>query len=476
MSGLRVEPVTIGTTPATLYRPPGAPRGPVVVIAHGFAGSQALMTGFAVTFARNGLTAITYDLLGHGRNPAPLTGSITEIDGATMSLLREVQAVAAYARTVGDGRLAILGHSMAADIVVRAAEADPAIQATLAISMFSPAVTDSVPKNLLVVVGDWEPGLKAEALRVASLVSGATPARPGITYGDVASGTGRRVAFAPHVEHASVLYSQVTMRETQAWLDQVFGRPPSSYADARGPWIVLLIAGIILLIWPLAQVLPVVATPASGAGLGWRALWPIILVPMILVPLVLRVVPTAFLPTLVGDYLAVHFLAYGLVTGLLLAWRGGWSGVWPRAWGASLLASLGATVLVAGLLPLALDAYVTAFLPSAHRLVLIAVMLAGTLAYFLTVEWATHGPGKAKGGYAAAKLAFLVSLVIAVALDFERLFFLVLIVPVIVLFFLVTGLLSRWIYNRTGHPFVAAIACAVLFAVAIGVTFPLITG
>ena len=78
------------------------------------------------------------------------------------------------------------------------------------------------------------------------------------------------------------------------------------------------------------------------------------------------------------------------------------------------------------------------------------------------------------GAYAASKVCFLVSLAIAVALEFERLFFLIIIIPLILLFFLAYGLLSSAIYRRTGHPFVAGIANAAAFAWAIGVTFPLL--
>ena len=103
-------------------------------------------------------------------------------------------------------------------------------------------------------------------------------------------------------------------------------------------------------------------------------------------------------------------------------------------------------------------------------------MLAGTLAYFLADEWLTRGPAAARGAYPASKSAFLASLAIAVALDFERLFFLVIIIPVIVLFFVVHGLFSAWVNRRTGHPWVAGIANALVFAWAIGVTFPLLAG
>ncbi len=75
-----------------------------------------------------------------------------------------------------------------------------------------------------------------------------------------------------------------------------------------------------------------------------------------------------------------------------------------------------------------------------------------------------------------SKFAFLISLAIAVGLDPQRLFFLVLIVPVMVPFFMVYGLFSRWIYATTGYPLLAGTAAAVAFAWAIGVTFPLGSG
>jgi ABC-type polysaccharide/polyol phosphate export permease len=119
---------------------------------------------------------------------------------------------------------------------------------------------------------------------------------------------------------------------------------------------------------------------------------------------------------------------------------------------------------------------VTSFVPGPERLPLVAAMCIGTLAYFLADEWLTRGPGRARGASLASKLAFLVSLAIAVALDFNRLFFLVIIIPVIVLFFLVYGLFSAWTYKQTNVPWVAALANALAFAWAIGVSFPLLAG
>ncbi|MCX7350984.1 MAG: alpha/beta fold hydrolase, partial [Alphaproteobacteria bacterium] len=221
--GIPATRMTIGDIPATAYQLPGGGKAPAVVIAHGFAGSQQLMKSFALSFARNGYLAITFDFAGHGRNPQGMSGDVNLIEGATRRLLEDVTKVAAKARTLGDGRIAVLGHSMASDIIVRFAESDPSVVATIAVSMFSPAVTAFAPRNLLMIDGEWEGTLKTEALRNVGLVSAPEPPQAGVTYGDFGAGTARRAAFSPHAEHASVLFNEVTMRESLAWLDESFG-------------------------------------------------------------------------------------------------------------------------------------------------------------------------------------------------------------------------------------------------------------
>ena len=94
---LSVTTLDIAGTPATIYRPLDGKPAPAVVIAHGFAGSRELMQPFAITLARNGYVAITFDFLGHGKNPHPLRGSITEAGGATKALVDQLDTIVAYA-------------------------------------------------------------------------------------------------------------------------------------------------------------------------------------------------------------------------------------------------------------------------------------------------------------------------------------------------------------------------------------------
>ena len=178
-----------------------------------------------------------------------MSGDVDLIEGATRRLLSDVSTIAAEARDLGDGRIAALGHSMASDIIIRFAEGDPSVAASIVVSMFSPAVTATSPRNLLVIVGDWEGTLKREALRAVGLATQPDIPRPGVTYGNFEAGTARRIAFIPHAEHVSVLFNQATMRESLDWLDSSFGvsRSATAIIDDRGPWIIALFAGIVLL-------------------------------------------------------------------------------------------------------------------------------------------------------------------------------------------------------------------------------------
>jgi hypothetical protein len=258
--------------------------------------------------------------------------------------------------------------------------------------------------------------------------------------------------------------------------------------DGRGPWILTLLIAVVALARPLAQLLPRLAAPPAGAGRGWRTLWIPLVLPPIITPLLLRLLPTHFLPVLVGDYLSVHFAAYGIATLLCLRLTrppsGGPRSGMAAAGGGSARASLAWVVLaVIAVLAYAaiavgwsIDAFVTSFFPVLQRLLLILAMLLGTLLFFLSDEWLTRGVGAARGAYAVSKILFVISLAAAVALDPYRLFFLIIIVPVIVPFLAVFGLWSGWIYRRTGQPLVAGIVNALIFAWAIGSTFPLVAG
>jgi hypothetical protein len=526
-AGIVTEELTVGETPVRIYRPAGAQPAPLVLVAHGFAGSRRLMEPVALALAGRGYVAATFDFLGHGAHPRPLRGALQDQAGTPALLVRQTHRVVEglQGRAGGTGRLAVVGHSMATNILVRFAQERADVAATVAISMFAPTVDPTSPANLLVIPGAWEGRLVAEGRRAVAMVADTAPegVQPFTTYGSREAGTARRLAVAPHVEHIGVLYSATTLEETVGWIDAAFGRGDSAGSEGgtgagrapaapsdrdgvrargRGLWILMLMVSVFALARPLAARLPRCVGPGEppgGAGAGWRRLWLVGGLPALLTPLLLRFVPTGFLPVVVADYLALHFLAYGLFTAGLLWWTGGRPGLAKMARRAGLSRTHGtgvegtrpgphprAPAIAAGgalmvlffvvLVAWPLDRFFTAFFPVPARLPVLLAILVGTLPYFVADEWLTRGAQAQRGAYPFTKALFLASLVVAVALDFQGLFFLVLIVPVMLAFFVVHGLFSRWAYRATGSPLVAGLANAVAFAWAIAVTFPLYAG
>ena len=477
--GLTVTHTTVGETPITIFKPRSDGAAPVVVIAHGFAGSQQLMQPFAQTLAQNGYIAVTFDFLGHGRNPLPMRGDVTEGETITTALLRELTDVTASVRRLpgSDGRVAVLGHSMASDIVVRFAQANPDVQATVAVSVFSPGVTPTSPRNLLAIVGAIEPAmLQNEGLRIVNLSAGGT-AIAGTTYGAFRDGTARKLALARGVEHIGVLYSHDSMVEALRWINAAFDRQQEGFIDNRGRWLALIFAGVAALAWPLSTQLPVACDGYAGSNPDWKRLLLSAFAPAVLTPLILWKIPTDFLPILLGDYLTLHFLLYGALTAAITLYAHRSSGrprAMPVSWKAVGLAggAVAAYNIVAFGLPI--DTYVFSFLPIAPRVPLIAAIACGTLPYFIADEWLTRGQNSRRGAYALTKFCFLLSLAIAIVLNPMKLFFLAIIAPAILLLFLAFGLISRWSYAATHHPLPGALANAAVFAWGIAVTFPMI--
>jgi hypothetical protein len=461
-SGVEIAPLAVGTTPATVYRRTGEAPAPLVVVAHGFAGSTQLMQAFSLTLARAGYLVVAFDFEGHGRNPVPMSGDVTAVEGTTQLLIDETRRVidAGLALPGADGRVALLGHSMASDVVVRTAVADDRVAAVVAVSMFSEAVTAEAPRRLLAVTGEWEGFLREAALEAARMVDPA--AGEGLTVGS--GDTLRRAAVAEGVEHVGVLYDRTSLLEAQAWLDATFGRAAAPAPALVGPWLALLMASLVALAWPLASLLPdhrpavqpVAARPFAAA----------LLVPALVAPLLATQVDIRLLPVLVADYLALHLAIQGTLQILLLRRAGVRFGpLRPLALAAFLVWGL-------GVFGVALDRYGANFMPIPERFAIIAALAAGTIPFMAADALATLATGAGLLRRLAARAALLASLALAVALDFERLFFLAIIFPVILLFFAVFGTMGRWVGLRSGATPVG-LALGLILAWSLGVSFPM---
>ncbi|MEO1285180.1 MAG: alpha/beta fold hydrolase, partial [Pseudomonadota bacterium] len=154
--GLTFTELTVGPTPVT--RISDGSNGPPVVIAHGFAGSRQMMLSYANALAQGGYTIYNFDFEGHGRHPDPMRGDVSSIEGTTQRLVDQTISIVDLAADV-ETPVALLGHSMATDVLVRVARDDPSVGPVVLLSAFSNAIDADTPDDLLLITGAWETAL-----------------------------------------------------------------------------------------------------------------------------------------------------------------------------------------------------------------------------------------------------------------------------------------------------------------------------
>ena len=462
-AGLDISSFDVGTTPVTLYSLPDQ-NGPVVVVAHGFAGSRQIMQSYSLHLAQAGYRVLAFDYEGHGKNPVPMSGDVTSVNGTTALLVAETRRVIAAARALpGASQIALLGHSMATDIIVRASIAESAagtpIDAVVAISMFSQAVTAQSPQRLLVISGQWESFLRQAGLDAVHLVD------PAAGEGDLAvdGPVSRRAVVAPSVEHVGVLFSPTAVDEAVAWLDATFERHSSVSAGHRGWWILALLAGIVVAFHPIAALFP---KGPDAPVVSTRRFVLATMAPAIATPFLITPFYENFLPVLVADYLMLHLAVYGALQIALLG-RNAW-----RIWPVPVLPTIALTLWGILVFGLALDRYAANFWPTPERLPIIAALCLGTVPFMIADGYVTQAGQSRLWRRFTARIFLFLSLGIAAALDPENLTFVLIVLPVFVLFFLVHGLMGRWIGRQSGTV-AAGLGLGLCLAWALGVSFPL---
>ena len=474
-AGLEISDIMVGTTPATLYQRLGAEDpGPMVVVAHGFAGSRPIMQAYSFNLAQAGYQVLAFDFQGHGRNPVPMSGDVTQIDGTTARLIGETRRLIAKARDLSVGPIAVLGQSMATDVLIRAAlaEADAGtpLRAVVAISAFSQAITAQTPPRLLMISGAWEPGLRAASLAALRAVQSGAKENQTVT----APGVIRRAAVAPGVEHVGVLFSQPAIIEARAWLDRAFDRASTAPIYASGLWVLVLLASIVALFRPVVALLPgadlpppqPLERPVTAARFWWA-----ILAPAAVVPLVVPLLHTRFLPVLVADYLLVHLAVLGLAQLVILRVWSGWDQFFADLKRAVVPCC---TLVIWGIVAfgLALDRYAASFWPTPERLAIIALLALGTVPFMVADSYAS---GAGRGGVVrriAVRVSMMASLAAAAMIDPDRLIFLIIVLPVLLLFFMTYGMMGRWVAPRFGA-LSAGLGLGLVLAWSLGVSFPL---
>jgi len=257
--GLLVHSGVAGDTPFQLLAPEDAlsePR-PLVLIAHGLAGSGTIMDGLALSFAHAGYAAVSWDFNGHGKHPAPMEEDI--YSPWLLHTVERVWAAVADHPAVDTTQLAIVGHSMGTAAALSFAQTHPETRTTVAISPVGRTVTPELPQNLLLLAGELEPRFVENArdrLEEAGGIGGSHEV-----------GSARGLHIVPGVEHISIILAPSTHELARNWLGQSFGvqRDARDYVDRRFLWYGLMVLGTLIL---ATAAMPRFTTPAHAFAIS----------------------------------------------------------------------------------------------------------------------------------------------------------------------------------------------------------------
>ena len=211
---------------------------PLVLIAHGLAGSSTVMEAFSLSLAHAGYVVASWDFDGHGANPRSMSPDI--YSPGLLSNIESVLKAVGSLQLADTSALAIVGHSMGSGAALSFGQVHPNTRATVAISPVGTPVTPALPCNLLLMAGSLEPRFVDNAR--------ARLAEAGGLGGQMDQGTARKLEIIPGVEHISILFAPRAQALTLDWLNASFGFQPGArpYHDRRLLWFGLALIGTLM--------------------------------------------------------------------------------------------------------------------------------------------------------------------------------------------------------------------------------------
>ncbi|HEX8036698.1 MAG TPA: alpha/beta fold hydrolase [Ktedonobacterales bacterium] len=281
---------------------PAHNRGNVVaVIVHGYSADKEMMSGLAVDLARAGVTTYTYDLPGHGASTAPYgaPGTHNVVPRLVSSLGEVVDYALAHAYTPHP-RLVLIGYSIGTIAAGEYALQHPelsTLQATVLVAgVLNDQPTPSNPRNLLVLSGQFDlPGINDISRKLIASGCDVPVARVDDSYSCAVAAsqnqTGmRQREVLPGLDHISIITAGSTHTMILQWLGATVDPSITSnrvVGDARIHWMLFGLFGAALgalaLIglgstWlrlaPAAGEVTAAATAHAEHSPSRRALWP----------------------------------------------------------------------------------------------------------------------------------------------------------------------------------------------------------
>lgn len=248
--------------PVTRYTPTQRSVNEIAVLAHGYSADKEIMSAFAVDLAKQGITAYTFDFPGHGASSVPYGGA-SGAAGAVPGLVATLGEVVDYATshaTTPHPTIVLIGYSLGTIAVGEYALMHPHqsnLGATVLVAgILQDRLTPIVPRNVLVLSGQFDlPGINATAQRLMASGCGVAQARVANVYScNLTTPYPRSRIVLPGLDHISIVTAASTHAAVLSWLqktvDPRIGATPVN-ADIRLHWFLLGVLAAALALVPL---------------------------------------------------------------------------------------------------------------------------------------------------------------------------------------------------------------------------------
>ena len=254
---------------AKLLRPVGATKDhpmPGIVYIHGYQNNHETGDACCLELARRGFVVLNIDAIGRGNSGMPNHPKAPDFDetyGGLTSLkcLRSLPFV--NPESVG-----LAGHSLGAEMVYRVALEDPGVKG-LVVSGFAYtlAASEREPKNVLMIIGKWDEfrkrmtgttDIEKEWMKTAQTRKVIPYPNPkiGVTYGDFAQGTARRV-YVPRIIHFMESHDRGSIEEMLQWMKKALHPPEELWIDPKDQtWPIKEWATLVAMLACFASLLP----------------------------------------------------------------------------------------------------------------------------------------------------------------------------------------------------------------------------
>lgn len=239
---------------------------PGIVYIHGYQNNRETSDAYCIELARRGFAVLNIDAIGRGNSGIPGDPKKPFFDGTygaktSLDYLKSLSFI-------NTDSLGMMGHSLGAEMAYRVALNDPSVKA-LVISGFAYGTdaTEKRPRNMLMIFGKWDEYRKRmtgtddfesewmETPQTKKAILADNP-RIGVTYGDFATGTARRV-FMPKCIHIQESHSRESIAEAVLWMRQALHPDERYWKDAHvQTWPVKEWATLIAMIACFASLFP----------------------------------------------------------------------------------------------------------------------------------------------------------------------------------------------------------------------------